>query len=131
VTHTYDVKGTYQVTLLITDSSGGTGAWSDAVQVLNRLPTARFTFSPFWVYAGNDATFDASDSYDEDGEIVQYLWSFGDGSTGEGMVVKHAFPFSTEGGPWIATVTLTVIDEDGGSTTTSKQINVRGCATCG
>lgn len=131
VTHTYAEKGTYQVTLLITDSNGDTGAWSDAVQVLNKLPTARFTFSPFWVYAGNDATFDASDSYDEDGEIVQYLWSFGDGSTGEGMVVEHAFPFSPEGGPWIATVTLTVIDEDGGSTTTFKQINVRGCATCG
>jgi len=131
VTHTYEVKGTYQVTLLITDSSGDTGAFADIVQALNRLPTARFTFSPFWVYANNEARFDASDSSDEDGEIVQYLWSFGDGSTGEGRVVEHAFPYSPTGGPWIATVTLTVVDDDGGATSTSKEINVRGCASCG
>ncbi len=132
VTHTYEEKGIYQVTLLITDSSGDTGAWADTVEALNHLPTARFTFSPYWVYAGgNEARFDASESSDPDGEIVQYLWSFGDGTTGEGMVVEHAFPYSPEGGPWIATVTLTIIDDDGGTSTTSKNINIRGCASCG
>ena len=131
VTHTYEEKGIYEVTLMVTDSSGETGARSLAVEALNRPPSARFTFSPYWVYADVDATFDASESSDPDGEIVQYLWSFGDGTTGEGMVVDHAFPYSSTGGPWFATVTLTVVDENGKTSTTFKSINVRGCSSCG
>jgi len=131
VTHTYEEKGVYQVTLMVTDSSGETGARVQGVEALNRSPSARFTFSPYWVYAQVDATFDASESSDPDGEIVQYLWSFGDGTTDEGMIVKHAFPYSPTDNPWIATVTLTVVDEDGKTSTTSKPINVRGCSSCG
>jgi PKD repeat protein len=130
VSHVYEDKGVYEVTLVVTDSSGQTGARIEVVEALNRTPTARFTFSPYWVYAQVEATFDASESSDKDGEIVQYLWSFGDGTSDEGMVVRHAFPFSTSGGGWEPTVTLTVVDEDGKIGTTSKTINVRGCASC-
>ena len=130
VTHTYEDKGLYEITLVVTDSNGKTGARIEAVEALNRAPTARFTFSPYWVYAQVDARFDASESSDSDGEIVQYLWSFGDGTTGEGRVVDHAFPYSTTGYGWQPTVTLTVVDEDGKASTTSKTINVQGCSSC-
>lgn len=131
VTHTYEDKGVYEITLVVTDSTGKTGARVQVVEALNRAPTARFTFSPYWVYAQVDATFDASESSDADGEIVQYLWSFGDGTTDEGMVVEHAFPYSPSGGGWQPTVTLTVVDEDGKTSSTSKTINVQGCSSCG
>lgn len=130
VTHLYENKGVYEVTLVVTDSNGSTGARVEAVEALNRAPTARFTFSPYWVFALQEATFDASESTDQDGEIVQYLWSFGDGTSDEGMIVKHAFPYSTTGGGWQPTVTLTVVDESGKTSTTSKTINVQGCASC-
>lgn len=131
VSHVYEDKGVYEVTLVVTDSNGQTGARVEVVEALNKAPSARFTFSPYWVYAQVDARFDASDSSDEDGEIVHYLWDFGDGTSDEGIVVTHAFPYSTSGGGWQPTVTLTVVDEDGKTSTTSKTINVQGCSSCG
>jgi PKD repeat protein len=131
VTHTYTEKGVYDITLVVTDSTGEIGARTHSVEALNRVPVAIFTFSPYYVAANADsATFDASDSYDPDGVIVQYIWSFGDGSSGEGMIVEHMY--TTAGGSgWKPTVTLTVVDENGGSSSTSKQINVVGCDSCG
>lgn len=129
VTHTYEEKGIYEVTLVITDSTGETGAKSVAVEALNRVPIATFEVDVYWVAIGNPIEFDASGSYDTDGEIVQYLWSFGDGTTGEGMVVEHSYP-SQNGGSWKPQVTLTVVDENGGIGTTTRQINVVGCDSC-
>jgi PKD repeat protein len=130
VTHTYEEKGIYEVTLIVTDSTGETGARSLAVEALNRVPIASFEVNIYWVAIGNPIEFDASASYDTDGEIVQYLWSFGDGTTGESMVVEHSYA-SQNGGSWQPQVTLTVVDEDGGIGTTSRRINVVGCDSCG
>ena len=127
VTHTYDEKGVYDITLMVTDSAGAIGARTQSVEALNRVPVAIFTFSPFWVGDNQPLTLNASDSYDPDGEIVQYVWSFGDGSSGEGMIVEHEYVTPN----WRPTVTLTVVDESGGSGSTSKQVNVVGCDSCG
>ena len=129
-THTYPEKGVYTVTLVITDSTGKTGARSLGVEALNRVPVASFKVDKHWVGVNDELEFDASDSSDPDGTIVQYVWSFGDGTTGEGMIVEHAY--TTAGGSgWQPLVTLTVIDEDGGSGSTSQKVNVVGCDTCG
>jgi PKD repeat protein len=63
--------------------------------------------------------FDASGSYDIDGEIVTYTWDFGDGSTSEGMIAQHTF---AEPGQY--TVMLTVEDGDGIIASESVVINV-------
>jgi len=127
VTHTYNEKGVYAITLVVADSAGKTGARTRSVEALNRVPSARFTVDKYWVGINDPLKFDASDSHDPDGEIVQYIWSFGDGSTAEGMIVHHAYV--TPG--WTPLVTLTVVDEDGGSNSTSRQVNVVGCPSCG
>jgi PKD repeat protein len=129
-THTFQEKGVYSVTLTVTDAIGQVGVRIVTVEALNIAPIARFTYSPYWVYANTEATFDASESSDADGEIVQYLWSFGDGSSGEGMIVRHAFPYSAAGGAWSPVVTLTVVDENGKTSSTSKTVIVRGCSSC-
>ena len=130
VTHTYEEKGIYEVTLIVTDSAGKTGARALSVEALNRVPIASFEVDKYWVGINDPIEFDASDSYDTDGEIVQYLLSFGDGTTGEGMVVEHEYA-SQAGGGWKPQVILTVVDENGGTGTTKRQVNVVGCDDCG
>jgi PKD repeat protein len=127
VAHTYDEKGVYPITLVVTDSGGKTGARTRSVEALNRVPVARFTVDKMWVGTNDPLEFDASDSEDPDGEIVQYIWSFGDGSTSEGEVVRHSYAVPG----WKPLVTLTVVDDSGGSSSTSRQVNVVGCSTCG
>lgn len=130
VEHTFTEKGVYSVTLTVTDSAGKSGSRTKTVEALNRLPVASFSFSPYYIGVNQPATFDGSASYDPDGEIVQYIWSFGDGTSGEGMIVEHSYT-SAHGSGWKATVTLTVVDDDGGSSSINKQINVVGCDSCG
>ena len=126
-THTYTEKGVYPITLVVTDSAGETGARTRSVEALNRVPVAIFTSSPYWAGTYTPFTFNASDSYDPDGEIVQYIWSFGDGTSGEGRIVQHEY---TKPG-WKPLVTLTVVDENDGSNSTTRQVNVVGCDSCG
>jgi hypothetical protein len=60
---------------------------------------------------GQTLTFDGSGSSDEDGSIVAHHWDFGDGQSGHGQVVNHAFA-----APGTYQVTLTVVDDDGNET---------------
>ncbi len=74
----------------------------------NRNPEAVLNASDHVVDAGDIVSFDAKGSQDEDGEIVSYSYSFGDGTTAEGAdddaKVEHAY---TQGGEYIVTLTVT------------------------
>ena len=63
---------------------------------------------PYSGKVGESILFDGSRSYDVDGNIVSYSWNFGDGTTGEGANVTHAY--SHEGS---FTVRLMVTDSEG------------------
>ena len=65
--------------------------------------------------------FNASGSTDDDGSIVKYAWSFGDGSTGSGSKLTHTY--RSEGS---YTVTLTITDNSGLTATTFHLIEVKG-----
>ena len=52
--------------------------------------------------------FDASASFDIDGEIVNFTWDFGDGTAAQGIAVQHTYS-----APGTYEVTLTVTDDDG------------------
>ncbi len=64
-------------------------------------------------------SFGASESGDENGEIVSYEWDFGDGSIGTGVNVDHAYIRSGQ-----YTATLMVRDNDGLSATDGVSITV-------
>ena len=64
--------------------------------------------SPVTAQAGQAITFDGSASQSGSSPIASYEWDFGDGNTGAGATVSHAY--SNEGG---FEVTLTVTDENG------------------
>jgi hypothetical protein len=57
------------------------------------------------------AIFDASESYDPDGSIADYQWSFGDGTSGSGELAEHIYKSYTWNGtgydPFIVSLTVT------------------------
>ncbi len=79
---------------------------------------------PYTVTVEEELTFDGSGSRDSDGEIIEYIWDFGDGSTGTGATPVHIY---TEAGEY--TATLTVKDDDGAvSSTVQTTVTVEGLA---
>lgn len=130
VTHTYNEKGVYDVTLEVRDSTGETGARTKSVEALNRVPVARFTTSVSTTELGQPVWFNAAESSDSDGEIVDYLWDFGDNETGEGVLVEHEYT-TAHGNAWLPAITLTVVDDNGATDSASRQILVLGCESCG
>ena len=74
-------------------------------------PIASFTFTPTYPEVNQIVTFDASASYDPDGNIVSYTWDFGDGTplvTESDPITYHIY---TSYGDYI--VKLTVTDNSG------------------
>jgi hypothetical protein len=71
------------------------------------------------IYVSETVDFDASQSVDNDGRIVSYGWSFGDGVYGNGAVVSHSY---TKGGTY--QVVLNITDDDGLSNFEVLTVNV-------
>jgi|GEM_PF-6522192 len=96
----------YIVQLHVTDNLNGINETSFKVRVQNIPPSANFSIEPI---RGNSTTtfcFDASSSFDLDGNITTYIWNFGDGTTEYGKTVQHRF--YTYG---IFNISLIVIDD--------------------
>ncbi|RJS69430.1 PKD domain-containing protein [Methanophagales archaeon] len=88
---------------------------------LNQPPIASFTYSPEKPVVNQPVTFDASSSYDPDGNITSYEWDFGDGNVTSTTheILNHSY---SEAGSY--EVTLTVTDDDGVTNSTTKEITV-------
>ena len=85
----------------------------------NKSPGARFTASPTSGEAPLNVSFNASASYDLDGSITSYVWTFGDGGSSSGATAAHTY---TSAGTY--TARLRVTDNDGATDTTTKTILV-------
>jgi PKD repeat protein len=67
--------------------------------------------------------FDGSKSYDEDGSIKNYTWTYGDGTASYDQITTHVF-YS----PGTHIVTLTVTDNFGGQNSTFAQVSIQSTA---
>jgi len=131
--YTYDDDGTYTVTLRVFDDEGGMVQTTLTVTVLNPPPQAQLDANPLHGPAPLTVTFDLSSSVDPagiipgpGGQIVSYVLAFGDGTqpatgTDLGIPVQHTY---AQAGQYIAM--LTVIDDDGASSSTTRFITVEG-----
>jgi len=96
----------------------------DGVVIIQSLPppdlppVARFTFSPSNPLVGQTVFFDGSSSFDPDGFITQWTWSFGDGL----IISTGPQTFHSYINPGNYTVTLTVTDN--GFLTSSISVTV-------
>ncbi len=68
---------------------------------------------------GETVRFDGSASFDPDGEIAAYDWSFDDGTTAEGVIVERTFADAGE-----YRVTLTVTDDRGAMSETEVVVRI-------
>ena len=117
----YSSAGSYTVRLTVRDDRGATDTEAKTVSVgaANQPPQARFSFSPASPDPRDVVHFDASGSSDPDGTVTSYAWDFGDGTTGSGVTVNHAFPAA---GAY--SVTLTVTDNAGATDSETKTVQV-------
>ena len=117
--------GSYRVILIVDDGTGVSNATaSDGLTVrVNAGPTA-VVGPDLAVSVGERVPFDASGSYDPDGQIVSYAWDFdGDGQpdASDAIVV---FTFPATGTYDIA---LTVVDDAGNEDTIITSVIAAAC----
>jgi PKD repeat protein len=91
------------------------------IKTLNHPPAPNFS-SPIKISAGEPVDFDASDSFDEDGDALFYQWDFGDGVQLNSETPEHIFLR-----PGNYQVKLTTSDGQE-STVIKKMINVGGAS---
>jgi len=105
------------------------GEWSDEdsckliinsnIQKENNPPIAKAN-GPYLAYKNKSISFDASKSYDPDGDIVvSYRWDFGDGTNGEGVIIDHLYNKSNN-----YSVKLTIRDDQGKKSTIHTYANI-------
>ncbi|MGB0653122.1 MAG: PKD domain-containing protein, partial [Thermoplasmatota archaeon] len=129
--HTYAAAGSYTVRLTVTDDAGGTatttrtlslqdpgnGNGSEPQPAANQAPSASFILEPTHPVAGEAVTLTDA-SFDPDGALVSWTWDL-DGAPASGRTVEQTW---TEPGSY--TVSLSVTDDDGATSSSSRTIQV-------
>jgi PKD repeat protein len=115
-TVTYATPGTYSVTLVASNTAGGSTSTQSNLITVGTTPSTSFTSS----VAGTTATFTNTST-----GATSYSWNFGDGDTGTGANPSHTY--SADG---TYTVTLTATNACG-STTFSQPVVIVTSPTAG
>jgi len=144
--HTYSEGGYYVVTLTLTDDEGATGYARVGINVLpgqskcaddttceggdpDPYAVIQAWPNPFGcsgVNAGTAITFDGVSSRAGVGEIVSYLWEFGDGDTASGQSVTHTYEYQGN-----YKVELTIVDSGGGVDAASGTAQINSTCSSG
>ncbi len=98
VEYRYRKAGEFTLTLTVVDDIGFTASKTLDIEVVNQNPIPIIIANPRnrTVEVGVPIKLDATHSIDRDGDIVRYLWDFGD-FTGEGNWPVEEHSYSLEG----------------------------------
>jgi PKD repeat protein len=118
VSHTFTTARTFNVTLTITNDRGVTASTTQQISAAaTAVPTAVFTPSTGSPGINQVVNFNAGASTAAAGRtIASYSWNFGDGATGGGINITHAYAAAGT-----FTVTLTVTDDLGQNSLPASQ----------
>ncbi len=89
-THIFNENGSYEVKLTVCDDHNLCDSMTITIFV-NKPPIPVVEISSYTIMLGDKITFDASDSYDIDGEVEFYYWNFGDGYTSNQASYEHEY----------------------------------------
>ncbi|AZH26006.1 PKD domain-containing protein [Haloplanus aerogenes] len=124
ITRTFS-KGTYAVTLIVSDDDGKTGRTTETLTVAagSKRPIAMFDVTPASPREGDDITVDAGDSEDPDGTIEEYQWRIERDATtvASGSGETFTFTADTDG---THDIEFTVTDNDGQMDTAQQSVSV-------
>jgi len=117
-THTYALAGLYTITLTVTDADLLTDSTSHDVKAVEPIPpVASFSVTS---QIGLTVAVDSAGSYDPDGTIASYGWTFGDGGVATGPTATHTYAAD---GTYL--ITLKVTDNSSLSTTKTLPVTVQ------
>jgi PKD repeat protein len=130
-THRFEERGTYTVRLVVVDADGARSLpYERQVVVGNAAPVAGFVLRDVETrqektrpHLGVLTLLDASGSYDPDGEIVMYRWDL----DGDGLVDLESSSAQSEvtfDEPGTRTITMTAIDDEGKTASTSQTVEI-------
>mgnify|MGYP005835112347 CR=1 FL=1 len=121
--HVYLNPGVYEVILTIVDDDRACTTNTTTVTIYgstyNKKPVAD-AGGPYNGKVSEVVVFDGSKSFDEDGNIKNYTWSFPDGTNSYGQITTYSF---TSPGSYI--INLTVTDNFGEQNSTFAQVNIQ------
>ncbi|KAA0003832.1 MAG: PKD domain-containing protein, partial [Thermoplasmata archaeon] len=115
--HNYSFDKTYTVKLTIRDDDNEKNESVKVIDFANPLPTADFTWVPDYPTILDVVSF--IDLSTDDGSIVNWTWDFGDGNVSYEKNPSHQFSHKKT-----YVVTLTVIDNNHGLSSISKELEV-------
>ncbi|UCE73840.1 MAG: PKD domain-containing protein, partial [Methanomassiliicoccales archaeon] len=123
VSHQYSEYGDYTAFLMVEDDEGQTCENPSEVTIEVRAKPYAILFADTTIiYAGQTVLFNGSQSYDEDGTVVEYDYDFGDGSS-SGWNPHSEIPHSyTSPGQYLAS--LTVRDDDGDESENPAEVTI-------
>jgi len=123
--HTFASTGSFDVSLTAEDAKGAVNTVVSRITLdsTNAPPIASFVPGSTSPVLGATVNFNPSGSSDPDGSLVQFDWEFGDGtslSRTNALPIQHVFQSAGS-----KQVRLTVTDNDGLSSSTTADIQVR------
>ncbi|MFM7203288.1 MAG: PKD domain-containing protein, partial [Myxococcota bacterium] len=120
--YSYKDQGSYTVQATATDTGGLSLTTSTTLTIVNVKPTITQLVGNFSGAQGQELAFSAS-ATDPGQDVLTYNWDFGDGSpNARGIDLTNVKKVYKNTGTY--TLILTVSDEDGGSTSLTRTINI-------
>ncbi|MDG1544920.1 MAG: PKD domain-containing protein, partial [Candidatus Poseidoniia archaeon] len=113
-------EGQYSISLTVEDPDGESSTTTHSFTVTNLPPVSKITSDVTSLFVGENIQLSGDDSYDPEGGALDFLWDFGDNKTSSLKSPEYSW-----NSPGEFTVSLTVEDGEGQTTTSTKEIEVK------